>query len=154
MNEPQVSPSVPPILSKPTADTPFHIDFGWWKREGLQFDVELRSHLCEEHRAVYSEDVDVETIDWVDMETGEVTQVNGLQHVLQVHCSQQSDYIHPGLSLVNSVLRVFLANGNEPLTAADLEQYVGRPASTILRTLAGRRVYKGIRPVHQGTGRR
>ena len=109
--------------------------------------MELRAHLCEEHRGVFREHFDTEKIDWVDARTGEVTQVDGLQHVLQIHCSKQPGYISEHLSLVDAIFRIFLANGNTPLTCQELGSMVGQPPDKILRTLAGRQVYKGIRPV-------
>ena len=136
-----------PLLVKPTLDTPFHIDYDWWERKGLHIGIELQSHLCPEHQAVFSEHFDLDKIDWVDERTGEVKQVIGLQHVLQVHCSKQPDYINEHLSLVDAVFRAFLANGNMPLTCRELGNITGRPPERILRTLAGRQVYKGIRPV-------
>jgi hypothetical protein len=136
-----------PTLVKPTLDTPFHIDYDWWKRNALHISIELRIHLCEEHQAVFSEHFDTEKIDWIDAKTGEVTQVDGLQHVLQAHCSKQSDYISRYLSLVDAVFRVFLANGNTPLSCQELGNIIGQSPEKILRTLAGRQVYKGIRPV-------
>ena len=145
-NKIAVPPSLPTLV-KPTLDTPFHVDYGWWERKGLHIGVELRTHLCEEHRQVFSEHFDTEKIDWVDEQTGEVTQIDGLQHVVQVHCSKQPGYISEGLSLVDAVFRVFLANGNTPLTCKELGGITGQPPEKILRTLAGRRIYKGIRPV-------
>ena len=141
-----VPPSLPTLV-KPTLDTPLHVDYEWWERKGLSMSVELRSHLCQEHRAVFSGHFDTEKIDWINEKTGEVTQVDGLQQVLQVHCSKQPDYINEHLSLVDAVFRVFLANGNVPLTCRELGNITGRPPERILRTLAGRQVYKGIRPV-------
>ncbi len=143
------TPSSLPSLVKPTLNTPFHIDYEWWERQGLLIEVELRTHLCPEHQKIFETDFDTEKIDWIDERTGEVTQVNGLQHVLQVHCSKQPDYINDHLSLVNAVFRIFLANGNSPLTCKELSNLVGFPATRILRTLSGSRVYKGLRPVSQ-----
>ncbi len=140
-------PTVLPTLVKPALDTKFHIDYGWWDRQGLRISVELRAHLCPEHREIYKEHFDTEKIDWINDKTGEVTQIDGLQHVLQVHCSQQPGYIHKGLSLIDAIFRVFLANENTPLTSKELSNIVAQPADKILRTLSGRRVYKGIRPV-------
>jgi len=148
MNKITVPPSLPALV-KPTLDTPFHIDYGWWERNTLQISVELRTHLCPEHRAVYSEHFDTQKIDWVDERTGEVTQVDGVQHVLQVHCSKQPGYINDRLSLVDAVFRVFLANGNAPLTCKELSSIVGHPPEKILRTLTGRQIYKGIRPARR-----
>jgi hypothetical protein len=148
MSKATIPPTVPKLV-KPTLDTPFHIDYDWWKRKGLQINVELRAHLCQEHQAVFSDHFDTEEIDWVDKKTGEVTKVDGLQHVLQVHCSKQPDYINDDLSLVDAVFRVFLANGNEPLTSEQLSAITGRPAERILSTISGLRVYQGIRPVRK-----
>lgn len=136
-----------PTIVKPTLDTPFRIDYEWWERKELHISIELRTHLCEEHQTVFSEHFDTEKIDWVDERTGEVTQVDGLQHVLQIHCSKQPGYVNEHLSLIDAIFRVFLANGNAPLTCKELSSIIGQPAEKILRTLTGRQVYKGIRPV-------
>ena len=142
-----VSPSLPKLV-KPTIDTPFRIDYDWWERQKLNISVELRAHLCPEHQAVFSEHFDTERIDWVDERTGEVTRVDGLQHVLQIHCSKQPGYMDDRLSLVDAIFRTFLANGNTPLAPRVLSSIVGQPPDKILRTLSGYRVYKGIRPVY------
>ena len=140
-------PSTMPALVKPTLDTPFHIEYAWWERNNLDFSVELRAHLCPTHRSVFEAAVDAEErIDWIDERTGEVTQVFGVQHVLHVHCSKQPGYISESLSLVDAVLRVFLANGNKPLTCRELSALIARQPERILQTLAGRQVYKGLRP--------
>jgi len=148
MSEITVPPSLPTLV-KPTLDTPFHVDYNWWERKELLIGVELRTHLCEEHREVFSAHFDTEKIDWVDEQTGEVTQIDGLQHVLQVHCSKQPGYINEDLSLVDTIFRVFLANGNAPLTCRELSSIIGHPPEKILRTLSGRHIYKGIRPIRK-----
>ena len=140
-----------PGLVKPSLDTPFHIDYGWWERQGMNMSREFVAHLCAEHRVAYSGHQETEKIDWIDERTGEVTQVQGPQHVLRIHCSKQPDYIHDGLPLISAVLRVFLANGNAPLTCRDLATILGRPAERILRTLSGQRTYKGLRPARGGS---
>ena len=139
----------PEPLVKPTLDTPFHIDFGWWEREHRDLRVYLRSYLCPEHRAVFEGHEDTQQIDWIDEDTAEVTQVDGLQHTLRVHCSLQPGYITPTTSLVDAVFRVFLANSNKPLTPVELGARIKRDPSVILKALSSGRVYKGIRP-HTG----
>ena len=146
MDKATIPPSVPALV-KPTLDTPFHIDYAWWDKQKIQISAEIRTHLCPEHQEAFSEHLDTDQIDWIDGKTGEVTKVDGLQHVLQMHCSQQPEYINENLSLVDAVFRVFLANGNQPLAAKELSQLVGRPAEKILHTLSGIRVYKGVRPM-------
>lgn len=133
-------------LVKPTINTPFHIDFDWWKQNDNNWRVYLHDSLCSEHQAAFSDYEESEWIDWVDPETAEVQRVDGLQHVLITHCARQPGFLTSNTSLVDAVFRVFLADGNKPLTPVELSNQVGRPADTILRTLAGPSVYKGLRP--------
>lgn len=133
-------------LLRPTLETRYHIDYDWWERAGRDLDVYLRSHLCPEHQETYANLDPGDEVDSVDPETGEVVRVPGIQHILISHCSQQSGYLTPQTSLVNAIFRVFLANGNTPLSSQELSEKLGRPGRVILRTLSGPRVYKGIRP--------
>lgn len=136
-------------LIKPTLKTKFHIDFDWWERESREFRVYLTSHLCPEHQAALAEHAG-EVIDVVDPETAEVRREDGIQHTLRTHCAQLPEFITAHTSLVDAVFRVFIANGNQPLSPEELADRIGRPgqANMILRTLSGARVYKGLRPVY------
>lgn len=134
---------------KPGPSTRFHIDYDWWRRNEREWRVYLLSHLCPEHRASLESVTDGSRIDWIDPETAEVRTVDGIQHALISHCSLQPEYISPRTTLVDAVFRVFLANGNSPLTVSELAEKIGRPAGIILKTLSGVRVYKGIRPADQ-----
>lgn len=132
---------------KPTLDTKFHIDFDWWEENSRNLRVHLYAQLCPECRVKYA-DSSVEEIDWVSPDTGEVRRVDILWHVIRTHCSQQPDYITEHTPLTTSVFRVFLANDNTPLTPIGLHQVLGRKSPTlILRTIGGRQIFKGIRPV-------
>ena len=134
-------------LIKPSLSTRFHIDYDWWGRNEREWRVYLLSHLCPEHRASLESVADGNRIDWIDPETAEVRSIDGVQHALISHCSLQPEYISPRTTLVDAVFRVFLANGNSPLTVTEIADKITRPANTILRTLSGVRVYKGIRPM-------
>jgi hypothetical protein len=136
----------PTTLTRPTLATRFHIDYNWWDRADRELDVYLRSHLCDEHQEAYSEMEGDAKVDTIHPETAEVTRVLGIQHTLITHCAVQDDYLTPQTTLVNAVFRVFLANGNTPLTPEELGERLTRPARMILRTLSSPRVYKGIRP--------
>ncbi len=133
-------------LVKPTVDTPFHVDFEWWKKNERDWHVYLRSLLCAEHQEAFANVEEGETIDWVDPVTAEVKPVEGVQNALMTHCVKQPDFLTVQTALVEAVFRLFLANGNVPMTSKELGARLSRPADTILRTLAGARVYKGIRP--------
>jgi hypothetical protein len=133
-------------LVKPTLQTCYHIDFAWWSKNDQDWRVYLRSNLCPEHQKAF-EQVDIaEQVDWVDPNTAEVQQVDGLQHILITHCAREPGFIPEHSTLVDAAFRVFLANGNTPMTTAELGERLGRDPQTILRTLSGLRVYKGLRP--------
>lgn len=138
---------VPASLVRPTVETAFHIDYEWWDRSGRDLEVYLRSHLCPAHQELFAQADAGQEVDHVDPWTGEVSQLDRIQDVLISHCAQQEGYLTRQMSLINAVFRVYLANGNAPLSSEDLAEQVGRPARMILRTLSGARVYKGIRPV-------
>jgi len=136
-------------LVKPTKDTPFHIDFDWWQQHDSNWHIYLLGMLCQEHQQSYA-NVDEQTmIDWVDPETAEVTSLDGLQHILISHCARQPEFRDSNTTLVDAVFRSLLANGNQPMTPAELSELVGRPAETILRTLQGPQIYKGLRPTQR-----
>lgn len=139
---------------KPTVDTKYHIDFDWWEEKGRNFRLHLRSHLCAECQARYKDYQEADLVDWIDEDTAEVTQVDGLWHSLRTCCSLKPDYIDEHTPLTTAVFRVFLANGNAPLSALELEERLHRPAETILRTIGGLRVYSGIKPLSDKNRRR
>lgn len=134
-------------LIKPTIDTPLHIDFEWWKAHDHNWRVYLRSCLCLAHQKEFEDQTSIEPVDAINTHTAEVTQVDGLEYVLLHHCAQQQDFLTENTTIVNAVFRVFLSNGNTPLSSAKLSSITDKPAEMILRTLAGFEVYKGIRPV-------
>jgi predicted AAA+ superfamily ATPase len=86
-------------------------------------------------------------VDLVDQETAEVHQVDGLQHLLITRYARSEDFITETTSLIEGIFRLLLANGNSPLTPEELADRLGRPPRTILQTLSGPRVYKGMRPL-------
>ena len=133
-------------LVKPTLETRFYIDFNWWKQNDRDWRVYLRNYLCPEHQEAFANLDTTEQVDWVDPETAEVQLVDGLQHILITHCAKQRSFITQHTTLVDSVFRILLANGNIPTTPEELSDQLGRDASVILRTLSGPRVYKGLRP--------
>ena len=133
-------------LVKPTLDTCFHIDFAWWSKHDRDWHVFLHDYLCQEHQKIFK-GIDAEDmVDWVDPVTAEVQRVDGLQHALTTHCAKQEDFVTQQTTLVEAVFRILLANGNQGLTPQELGQIMNRPPITILKTLSGLQVYKGIRP--------
>jgi hypothetical protein len=136
-------------LLKPTVKTPFHIDFDWWKQNESDWHVFLRSLLCNEHQEAFVNVEEGQMIDWVDPDTGEVKPVDGIQNALMTHCALLPEFMSAQTALVEAVFRTFLVNGNSPMSAEELARKLNRPADTILRTLAGPRVYRGLRPYQE-----
>ena len=100
------------------------------------------------HQESFADWEDDKTVDWIDPDTAEVKPVDALQYTLMTHCALQPGFLTDRTSLVEAVFRLLLANGNRPMTARELSAQLRRPEKTILRTLAGKRVYRGVRPYH------
>lgn len=136
--------------TKPTIDTKFHIDLAWWKETGENLRVYLWSHLCPDCQQVYESHLGTEDIDWVDPETAEVKRVDALWHSLQTCCSQKSAFVTEQTPIIDAIFRVFLANGNAPLSPLQLYEIIGkRSPSTILRILTHGNTHRGIKPVRE-----
>jgi len=134
-------------LVKPTLDTPFHIDFDWWQQKDRDWRIYLRSMMCAEHQEVFANWQDGDLVDAINPETAEVKVVDGMQNTLMSHCALAPEFLTERTSMVESVFRFFLINGNSPMTSRELANKLGRPEMTILKTLAGVRVYRGLRPI-------
>ncbi len=140
----QTSAGKPSALVKPTLDTKYHIDYSWWS-DPKALRTYLLSHLLPEQRERLSQSGESRVVDFVDAETGAVTQLDELQMAL-AEAASDPNFINPHTSLVDSVFRVFIANGNRPLSPRELEEQTGRSATVVLKTLSGARIYNGMRP--------
>ena len=135
------------VWKRPSLDTKFHIDYEWWESTGRDIRVAVRGQLCVECQARYSDHRNTEAVDWVDPETAEVIRGDALLQCLRSECSQKPDFIGRANPLVTNVFRIFLLNGNQPLTPVELNAHVPWASpQTILRTLSGGSVYMGLRP--------
>jgi hypothetical protein len=133
-----------PSAHKPTLETKYRIDYSWWERnEDLR--TYLLSHLPPDVRERLSAQDDGRVIDHIDPQTGEVFRLDAIGMAVQ-DAAKAPDFINPYTSVVDSIFRVFLANSNVPLSPRELSERIGRPAQTILKTLSGGRIWKGIRP--------
>ena len=137
-------------LVKPTLQTPFHIDFNWWSQIDNNWRVYLQSYLCPDHQQAFKDFQGDISVDWVDPETAEVQQVDGLQHILITHCAKEPGFMTDRTTMVAAIFRIFLANGNEPMTPVEMGEKLGRPPALILKLLSGGQVYRGLRPLSGG----
>lgn len=133
-------------LIRPTVETPYHIDFDWWKEHDNNWHVFLISCLCAEHQAAFQNQGEDVLIDWVDPVTAEIRQVDGIQTTLMNHCVKEPGFLTANTAMIDAIFRVFLSNGNHPMSPLELSDKIGKSADTILKTISGFQVYKGIRP--------
>ena len=134
-------------LIKPSVDTKFFIDYDWWKHSRDDLHIYLLTHLTrEQQQALEHRDLS-EVFDYVHPETGEVFQLDTLGLAIQ-ESSRRDDFITVHIGLIDSVFRALLVHGNQPLSVIELAEITGRDASTILKTIGGVRIYRGIRPHH------
>lgn len=141
-----MQPGKPKPIVKPTLDTKFQIDYDWWENDDNDLRAYTLTHLPQDLREKFEGEVEPRVVDFIDPKTGEITRLDELGLAIR-EAARRDDYIDPQTSLVDSVFRVFLANGNTPRSPKELEADTGRDAKTILKTFGGIRVYRGIRPI-------
>lgn len=133
--------------TKPTLNTKFHIDYEWWEQSGRNFRLYLLEQLCDECRSRFSSHRETEMVDWVDPDTGEVSEADALLQCLRRECANSPDFISERIPLTSAVFRIFLVNNNSPLSSNELHDRIPwKQPETILATLGGRQIYLGIRP--------
>ena len=139
-------PTAPAGFSKPTMTTRFYIDYDWWAESGKDINVHIRD-ICEEYGGldITAQDDSAE-VDWIDPVTAVVRRVDMTTYQFLTLCSVHEEFITERTTLIEAVFRALLAAGNQPMTPIELAERTGRSADTILQTLSGRRVYKGLRP--------
>ncbi len=141
------SKPLPPVgIVKPTMETRFFVDQEWWQKNSQDLNQALISICAElEYELVETDDTDI-VYDWINPDTGQVSQVTEFHYLFLVNCAGEENFLTERLSLVESLFRALMGSGNKPMNPIELAEATGRPATKILQTLSGRRTYKGIRP--------
>ena len=135
------------VWKRPTVETKFHIDYDWWQNSDRDVRVAVRGQLCKECQDRFPDHRNTEMVDWVDPDTAEVVRGDALIQCLRSECAQRSDFISRANPLVTNTFRLFLLNGNQPLTPNELiQQMPWANADLVLRTLTSGTVYMGLRP--------
>lgn len=136
-----------PSLVKPSINTQYHIDFEWWKKSELNWRVMLMAYLSSEDQQAYEKVEDQDRkYDLIDSDTGEVKSVDALLHLLISKYAQREGFIDETTSMVEAIFRLFLANGNRPMSAEEIGERLNRPSALVLQMLSGKRIYQGIKP--------
>jgi hypothetical protein len=128
-----------------TADTKFYIDYSWWDEGHLDLRTYMLSRLSLGNEL--NAELPAERIDLIDSKTGEVRQVDAFQYLVRNYFNRHDDEVVAQGSVVDAVFSALLANGNEPMTAAEIGERVHRPAELINKTFGGSQIYHGIRPL-------
>ena len=128
-----------------TAETRFYIDYSWWDESHLDLRTYLLTRLSV--GGELGAELPAERIDLIDSKTGEVRQVDAFQYLVREHFNRHDNELAIQGALVDAVFSVLLANGNEPMTAAEIAERVHRPADLLIKTFGGSTVYHGIRPL-------
>jgi hypothetical protein len=132
-------------LKRATPDTEFHVDYSWWEKSNLDLKTYLYTRLPIDEEI--NLDPEIEEVDLVDPQTGEVRRVDGFQYVLQTYFSQLPEDFAARTSLVDAAFCVLLANANQPMTAREIAKRIHRSADVVVKTLGGPQIYQGIRPI-------
>ncbi len=132
-------------LRRVTSDTRFYIDYSWWDESHLDLKTYLLTRLSLGGEA--GQEIAADQVDLVDSKTGEVRQVDSFQYLVRSYFNRHGNDLATQSSLVDAVFSVLLANGNEPLTAAEIAERVQRQPDLIAKTFGGPQIYHGIRPL-------
>ena len=133
------------MINRATPDTDFVIDVDWWEESNLDLKTYLMTRLS------LGEDVSLDSeydkVDLIDPQTGQVHQVDGFPYIVQAYFHQLPEDFLTNASLVDAAFCILLANANQPMTAANIAERIGRQPDVVVRTLGGPKIYQGIRPV-------
>ena len=129
-------------ISPEQVNTRWFIDLDWYQPNNRSFSILAGHCLCAKCRQR------------LKIEEREVP-ANKLLSAIKGCCSQEPDFITGELPILESVFRLFLANGNQPLDLEDVgkqlsEQRGGNPCRTsveILSRLLENDQYYGLRQV-------
>ncbi|MBP8002055.1 MAG: hypothetical protein KA314_10460 [Chloroflexi bacterium] len=134
-----------PKLNIVTPETKFYIDYNWWETTELDLKGFVLSRLQLQNENLTASDM--EEVDLVNPQTGEVQRVDGFQFMMQVYFSELTDEFIARSSLVDAVFCILLANANQPMTGLEIAAKVRRDPQIIVKTFGSSQVYHGIRPL-------
>ncbi len=131
-------------------NTKFRIDLDYWKNQGRDFHEQLYDELCADCKRLYTLE-DRREVDRIDQATGEVTRWDAVWECLMDECGHQPGFVGPKMPLTRAIVRALLANGNMPMSAAELHKRIGKGTpQIILKELLGPEMENdGIMPLEK-----
>jgi hypothetical protein len=111
-------------------ETRFFIDQQWYDDHGLAFSIVAQSRLCyscASKLGTFAEErypvIDPKT-KRVTFEFRKVPYAANPLPIIRDCCSRSRDYVTPETPLLEAIFRVFLANGNQPMTASTIREHL------------------------------
>ncbi|MCL4371525.1 MAG: hypothetical protein M1380_11585 [Chloroflexi bacterium] len=108
----------------------YFVDPQWYDRRGLAFNVVAQGRLCSSCAAKLGTFVE-ERYPVIDPKTKRVTfeyrrvpYASNPLPIIRDCCSRARDYITSETPLVEAIFRVYLANGNQPMTVAAVREHL------------------------------
>jgi len=98
-------------ISEDRPETRWFIDVAWYQQNNRSLSVLAQNHLCPKCAKQLSD-------------KGKEIPLNNLLATIKNCCSQTPDYINSQLPIMESIFRLFLANGNQPLSTEELGSQV------------------------------
>ncbi len=123
----------PPVLEEPSLpaeEARFFVDPQWYEEHGISFSTVAQARLCGSCSMKLGTFIE-ERFPVVDPKTKRVVFENrrvpyaaNPLPIIRDCCSKSRDYITHETPLLEAIFRVFLANGNQPMTVATLREHL------------------------------
>ena len=135
-------------MMQPNLDTPFQIDWDWFKQGHIDAKSVVQNQLSYKWRERFDNGLEIKEVDYINPDTGEVSQTTNMHEVILSECQWEPDYITRDMPLLQSILRLFLANNNQPMTVTEIARRLERHDSqVILQVLTVGPIENGIIPI-------
>ena len=135
-------------LYRPTESTKFHIDYAWFESQGQDVNVLIRKVLTPEQHERIGESPVLVAHDYVDDDTGEVRAEDQIVRMIRTESAKDPGFITARTPVLEAAFRLFVLNGNQPLTPVEMAEIIKRRPQEILSQLGGRVVHYGVRPIY------
>ena len=133
---------------RPTGDTPFQINWSWFERNNINAQSLVRNQLNYKWRQRFDNGLEIKEVDYINSETGEVFKMDNMREAILAECQWEPDYITRDMPLLQSILRLFLANNNQPMTVVEMARRLERhDSNAILNLLTASKIQNGIIPI-------
>ena len=133
---------------RPTGDTPFQINWSWFERNNINAQSLVRNQLNYKWRQRFDNGLEIKEVDYINSETGEVFKMDNMREAILAECQWEPDYITRDMPLLQSILRLFLANNNQPMTVVEMARRLERhDSNAILNLLTASKIQNGITPI-------